>query len=159
MHIKSKKHERGKNRAEKQNRQELSFIDALKHFDKEHHPVGKTLPATTRVYRVKVITSMLKAGVPLTMLACFREWLEYIEPEAVRKRIPMPCLAFYDRFSCYKPVKTPSLVQYGNCRTQSVVSTHSAVPRALSCFDHAPRSTIPILHTRRCSTNQLHLIH
>ena len=43
MHIKSKKHERGKNRAEKQNRQELSFIDALKHFDKEHHPVGKTL--------------------------------------------------------------------------------------------------------------------
>ena len=77
----------------------------------------------------------------------------YKEPEAVWKRIHMLCLAFYDGFSRYKPVKTPSLVQYGNCRTRSVVSTsikHSAAPRALSRLDHAPRSTIPVLHSRRC---------
>ena len=76
MHIKSKKHERGKSRLEKQNRQELSIIDALKRFDKEHHPAGETLPVSMRVYRIKVVTSMLKAGVPLAKIDCFRDLLE-----------------------------------------------------------------------------------
>lgn len=50
MHIKSKKHECGKSRLEKQNRRELSITDALTHFDKEHHPSGETLPVSTCVY-------------------------------------------------------------------------------------------------------------
>ena len=76
LHIKSKKHERGKSRLEKRNRQEISIIDALQRFDKEHDPAGETLPVSTRVYRVKVVTSMLKAGLPLAKIDCFRDLLE-----------------------------------------------------------------------------------
>ena len=89
----------------------------------------------------------------LQKVGIYRTGREFMEPEAVRKSIPMPSLAFYHCFSCYKPVKTPSLVQYGNCRTRSMVSTVIkllAVPRALSRLDHAPHSTIPVLHSRRC---------
>ena len=57
----------------------------------------------------------------LRMVGIYRTGEEFIELEAVRKHIPIPSLAFYDRFSCYKPVKTPSLMQYGNCRTRGVV--------------------------------------
>ena len=59
----------------------------------------------------------------LRTVGIYRAGGEFIELEAVRKRIRMPSLAFYDRFLCYKPVKTPLLVHYGNCRTRSVVST------------------------------------
>ena len=76
LHIKSKKHERGKSRLEKRNRQEISIVDALKRFDKEYHPAVETLPVSTRVYRIKVVTSMLKAGVPLAKIDCFRDLLE-----------------------------------------------------------------------------------
>ena len=76
MHIKSKKHERGKIRLEKKNSQEINIIDALKHFDKEHHTASETLPVSTRVYRVKVVTAMLNAGVPLTKINSFRDLLE-----------------------------------------------------------------------------------
>ena len=108
--------------------------------------------ACTMHGRVKGTDSSINSIVR-TVGILYRTGGEFIEPEAVRKRIRMPSRALYDRFSCYKPVKTLSLVQYGNCRTRSVVSMaikHSAAPRALSRLDHAPRSTIPILHSRRC---------
>ena len=54
----------------------MSIVDALKCFDKEHHSAGETLPVSTRVYRIKVVTSMLKAGVPLAKIDFFRDLQE-----------------------------------------------------------------------------------
>ena len=51
-------------------------MEALKKFDSEHHPVGETLPDSTCVYRVKVVTAMLKAGIPLNKIDSFRDLLE-----------------------------------------------------------------------------------
>ena len=76
MHVKSKKHERGKTRMAKKNSQELSIIEALKRFDKDHHPSGETLPDSTRVYQAEVATAMLKAGVALTKIDSLRKLLE-----------------------------------------------------------------------------------
>ena len=44
----------------------------LKDYDKEVHPSGDSV----RVYRVKVVISFLKAGVPLDKIDCFRDILE-----------------------------------------------------------------------------------
>ena len=54
---------------------------ALKKNDEEVHPVGETLPAEQRLYRVKVVSNFLKAGVPITKITSFRPLLE----EAGRK--------------------------------------------------------------------------
>ena len=48
----------------------------LRSYDSENHPVGENLPETTRIYRVKVVTAMLRAGVPLSKIDSFRELLE-----------------------------------------------------------------------------------
>lgn len=40
------------------------------------NPVSQTLPQDQRIYRVKVVTSFLGAGVPLNKLECLRELLE-----------------------------------------------------------------------------------
>ena len=42
----------------------------------ESHPGGETLPTEQRVYRVKVVKSFLIAGVPLSKIECFRDFLE-----------------------------------------------------------------------------------
>ena len=41
--------------------------------NKDVHPVGEGLPDSIRVYRVKVVTAMLKAGVPLSKIDIFRD--------------------------------------------------------------------------------------
>ena len=47
-------------------------------YDSRVHPVGDGFPDSTctRVYRVKVVTAMLKAGVPLSKIDIFRDLLE-----------------------------------------------------------------------------------
>ena len=40
------------------------------------HPVGETLPTEQRVFRVKVMSTFLKAGVPLNKLDIFRDLFE-----------------------------------------------------------------------------------
>lgn len=60
----------------KKNQREITIIEALKRFDQNHHPLGETLPDSTCFYRVKVVTAMLKAGVPLSKFDRFRDLLE-----------------------------------------------------------------------------------
>ena len=48
----------------------------LKKYDQKVHPVGENLPEDVRVYRVEVVESFLKAGVPLSKIDYFRELLE-----------------------------------------------------------------------------------
>ena len=37
----------------------------LKQYDEQEHPSGEHLPEAQRVYRIKVVTAFLKAGVHL----------------------------------------------------------------------------------------------
>ena len=48
----------------------------LRKYDEDEHPIGATLSEEVRVYRIKVVTSFLKAGVPLSKIDCFRDLLE-----------------------------------------------------------------------------------
>ena len=52
------------------------ICDALKMYDKSIHTVGETLPNSVRVRRVRVLMALLKAGVHLAKVDCFRELLE-----------------------------------------------------------------------------------
>ena len=45
-------------------------------YDELVHPVGENLVSEQRVYRIKVVTAFLKAGIPLTKLVHFRDMLE-----------------------------------------------------------------------------------
>ena len=72
QHVKSVKHATGKERlASKQARRNIT--DMLRKYDKDEQPIGETLSEEVRVYRIKVVTSFLKAGVPLSIIDCFRD--------------------------------------------------------------------------------------
>ena len=58
----------------KRNINEIS--ESLKSYDTEFHPVGETLPDSTRIYCIRVVTTMLKAGVRLSKVDKFRDILE-----------------------------------------------------------------------------------
>ena len=45
-------------------------------YDKEVHPQGETLPEKERVFRIEVVETFLKAGVPLSKTSKFRSLLE-----------------------------------------------------------------------------------
>ena len=51
---------------------------SLRNYNKETHPRGETLPEEQQVYRVKVVTSFLKAGVPLNKIELFRDILRIL---------------------------------------------------------------------------------
>ena len=76
LHIKSAKHQKGKERVTLKQKSELSIAKALKCFDSRTHAVGEFLPDSTRVFRVKVVRSFLKAGIPLMKLDSLRELFE-----------------------------------------------------------------------------------
>ena len=54
----------------------IYVAEAFKTYSKEEHVAGETLSRDTQVYRVKVVTTLLKAGVPLNKLETFQELLE-----------------------------------------------------------------------------------
>ena len=70
-YIKSQKHISGKKKLALKNQEESNILEALHVYDSRVHPVGDGLPDSTRVYRVKVATTMLKAGVPLNKIDLF----------------------------------------------------------------------------------------
>ena len=76
QHIKSVKHTNGKESIEKNELRERKISDMLKQYDKQHHPIGETLSDDARVYRIKVVSTFLKAGVPLSKVDYFRSLLE-----------------------------------------------------------------------------------
>ena len=76
LHIKSLKHVRGKERLAVKEKRQLDIVKSLKQYDNEVHPSGEMLPDSTRAHRVKVVTALLKAGVPLSKLNCLRDLLE-----------------------------------------------------------------------------------
>jgi hypothetical protein len=75
-HIHSAKHEEGRKRLKAKELREKSIADALAAQNEDCHLKGETLAASQQVYRVKVLTCFLRAGVPLRKYDHFRELLE-----------------------------------------------------------------------------------
>ena len=57
-------------------KRDADIADALRKYDSSVHPIGEGLPESSRVYRVNVVTAMLKAGLPIHKIDCFRSLLE-----------------------------------------------------------------------------------
>lgn len=75
-HIASQKHLKGKEKVASREKRERDIVESLRLYDRTVHPVGETLPDEMRVYRVKVVTAMLKAGIPLSKVNVLRDLLE-----------------------------------------------------------------------------------
>ena len=75
-HIRSKKHENSKRALEVKLKREQDIADSLARHNSEVHLRGETLPMQQQVYRVKVVTALLRAGIPLSKLDSFRDILE-----------------------------------------------------------------------------------
>lgn len=75
-HVSSSKHSAGKERIARKEKREMDIAAALKRYDAAVHPSGEFLSESTRVYRVKVVSTFLKAGAPLSKIDDFRELLE-----------------------------------------------------------------------------------
>ena len=76
LHLKSVKHQHGRARLSLKEKREQGIVAALKSFDSTQHPLGESLPNSTRVFRAKVVTSLLKAGIPLIKVDSLRELFE-----------------------------------------------------------------------------------
>ena len=75
-HVCSVKHEKGVKKLKGKEQRERSIAEVLAAHNQENHLRGETLPADQQVYRVKVVSCFLKAGVPLRKYEHFRELLE-----------------------------------------------------------------------------------
>ena len=60
LHIKSLKHQKGKERLKTNEKQQMDISKALQAYSSKHHPVGENLPESTRIHRVKVVTAFFK---------------------------------------------------------------------------------------------------
>ena len=74
--MKTSKRTSGKERLEKKEARERDIAKSLEEYDNQFHPKDESLSLAHRVYRVKVLRSFMKAGVPLNKIDCFRELLE-----------------------------------------------------------------------------------
>ena len=68
LHVKSVKHTRGKERFILKEKRQLDIAASLNEYDREFHPGGETLPDAIRIFRVNVLTALLKTGVPLSKM-------------------------------------------------------------------------------------------
>ena len=75
-HVKSTKHVDGKKRLEIKQAHEQDIARALSVHNEQTHLKGETLPEQQQVFHVKVVSSFLKAAVPLSKLDSFREIFE-----------------------------------------------------------------------------------
>ena len=86
QHLKSNKHTLGKERLQRKDGQEKDIAEAFATYNEKEHIAGETLSKNTQVYRIKVVSTFLKAGVPLNKLDTFRELLEENGPRLAGRR-------------------------------------------------------------------------
>ena len=72
----SSKHQSCKVKLQNKEIKQHDIVEALKTYDTTSHPKGETLSDSVCVYRVKVVTAFLKAGVPVSKIDSFRDILE-----------------------------------------------------------------------------------
>ena len=76
LHIKSQKHQNGKERVSHKEARERDIAEVFEAYNEEAHLAGGMIPIDQQVYRIKVVTSFLRAGMPLNKMDSFRELLE-----------------------------------------------------------------------------------
>ena len=75
-HINSTKHKTSMRKLDMNEAREKDIAESLEVHNDENHLNGETLPIKQQVYRVKVVTAFLRAGIPLSKLDSFRDILE-----------------------------------------------------------------------------------
>ena len=75
-HLKSQKHKDGKKRLDKKEAGERDIVKELAVYNENTHMVGETIAGNMQVFCVKVLSTFLRAGVPLNKLELFRELFE-----------------------------------------------------------------------------------
>ena len=65
LHLKSTKHAAGVDRLKSKHLRQQSIVNLFKKYDEEVHYTGERLPDNVRVYRIKVLSCFMKAGVPI----------------------------------------------------------------------------------------------
>ena len=75
-HVQSVKHKEGVNKMELKEARQKDIADVLKRHNEATHARGETLPDNQQIYRIKVATCFLRAGVPISKIVHFRDLLE-----------------------------------------------------------------------------------
>ena len=75
-HIKCSKHKERKAKLAAKDKKERDIARALRKHNEESHLVGENLPEQHQVFRVKVVRSFLRAGIPLNKINAFKDILE-----------------------------------------------------------------------------------
>ena len=55
---------------------ERDIATSFAKYNQQEHTSGETLPEEMQVYRIRVVTTFVKAGVPLNKVENFRDLLE-----------------------------------------------------------------------------------
>ena len=74
--MKLSKHAKGKEGMSKKEARERDLAESLQKYNDDVHLRGETLPQAQQVYRVKVLKSFLRAGIPLNKISPLRNLLE-----------------------------------------------------------------------------------
>ena len=74
--VRSQKHADSRKKREAKEAHEWDIAMALEKHNANEHLRSETLPEQQQVYRVKVVTALLRAGIPLSKLDSFRDVLE-----------------------------------------------------------------------------------
>lgn len=56
--------------------QEQDIVQAFQVYEQDIKPVGESLPEAHKLWRIKVVSTFVKAGVPLSKIDVFRSLLE-----------------------------------------------------------------------------------
>ena len=59
-----------------QNKREQDIAEKLQEYNSQEHTSGESLPKNQQVYRIKVVSTFLRAGVPLAKIELFLPILE-----------------------------------------------------------------------------------
>ena len=75
-HVQSTKHKKSQQRLKNKETRERDIAESLRKYNNDVHSRGESLPKEQQVYRIKVVSTFLKAGVPLSKMDSFRDLLE-----------------------------------------------------------------------------------
>lgn len=74
--VSSVKHRHSKERLSKKEAREGDIASSLQQYNEHIHQRGEMLPEQQQVYRVRVVSTFLKAGVPFNKISQFQDLLE-----------------------------------------------------------------------------------
>ena len=75
-HVESTKHSRHKLQLKEKGGRESDIAQAFREYEQAVHPVGESLSEDHKLWRIKVVSTFLKAGIPLAKIDLLRELLE-----------------------------------------------------------------------------------